>query len=558
MREENRETEADELDAEIAEAEDRLRRYDSAACYRSFGEFCKAMWPVLESVPLEWSWHHDAMCLHAQALVEDWIRAGEDDDFRQRMTDLVVNVGPISLKSRIWMVLLPAWVWACRDASFKVFASSRNPVNVTRDSLACRDVVTSPLYREMFDISWSIREDQNRVGEWSTTAGGTRWSRGVGSSCTGVHADLVITDDPDDAAGVWSEADRRETWLFWQAAGNRLNDPRRPMRVVVQQNLMDQDLSTRLTKGTGEGEGGRPRLAIPVEWDESKRAEFCVGGRRPGTTPIGWTDPRTVDGQLVHAVRFRADYLEAERERLGSQGYEAQYNCDPSSETDGMFERGWLRFFTIGEEQAGPTPRPRGCIAGFPAVLPLRRDRHGNRELDLDWLELSVDATFGTINASSSAVGLLVTGGRGQARYVLDDDTKVRTFPGTLAAIRAMIAKWPIRRVLVEDKACGIAVVQVLRALCESGELLDADGEPVVVVFETCNPQGGKVSRAQAMKPLIEAGLLHLLDGAPWIVPFVGELVSFPRAKRDDRVDALSQSMAKHGAGGRDRWRKKR
>src|SRR6185503_9370024 len=172
----------------------------------------------------------------------------------QRTNDLAINVGPISLKSRIVMVFAIAWWWT-RVPSTEMFCSSGTPSNVSRDSLATRDLVTDRWYLDTFSIEWSIRDDLNRIDKWGTTAGGSREARGAGTSVTGIHADFILLDDPDDAKGVWSEATRRDIMLFWLALGNRIKDPTRPMRMIVQQNLHEEDLSTRTVQG------GMPRMA---------------------------------------------------------------------------------------------------------------------------------------------------------------------------------------------------------------------------------------------------------------------------------------------------------
>lgn len=557
------------------------------------GRWRGGAWDVIEGeVILDWNWHHDAICLHTQAMLEEWMLAGlaspEDVDrtlrdwdrvrrgvaglelelglvegyrahwtalceaagqstaYKQRTQDLAVNVGPISLKSRIVMVMAVAWMWT-RAPSWEVFCASGTPSNVSRDSLACRDLVTSEWYRETFDIQWRIKDDLDRVDKWGTTAGGVRESRGAGGSVTGIHADGILLDDPDDAAKVWSDAARRDAMTFWLALGNRIKDPRRPLRIVVQQNLHDEDLTSRLVRL------GMPRLAIPVEFSPGERTRLY-------TAPFGWVDPRTLEGQLLHPTRFPVTFLTSERIRLGTHGFEAQYNCNPRPLDGGMIKRGWFQFFRIEDdvrEGLVDRPRPTGCLeaAKAPALVlkTKRRLEVDNdiewipgmvvRHIDLDWLTISVDATFGSLEATASAVGLLVVGGKGMRRFVFDDKSEPMTFHATVAAIKALVAKWPARKVIIELKANGASIIEELTKQVRDSKVLGVDGRPAMVVVEPINPEGGKESRAAAMVPAIEAGCVYLLDGAPWLEAFVGEVCVFPNAKRDDRVDALSQLM---------------
>ena len=58
-------------------------------------------------------------------------------------------------------------------------------------------------------------------------------------------------------------------------------------------------------------------------------------------------------------------------------------------------------------------------------------------------------------------------------------------------------------------------------------------------------PQGGKVARAAAVSPLIEAGNIYLPhpDYAPWVREFIEECAAFPNGAHDDQVDAMTQAL---------------
>jgi predicted phage terminase large subunit-like protein len=80
----------------------------------------------------------------------------------------------------------------------------------------------------------------------------------------------------------------------------------------------------------------------------------------------------------------------------------------------------------------------------------------------------------------------------------------------------------------VEDKANGPAVEQTLRR-----EI------PGIVLV---NPQGGKISRANAVAPYFEAGNV-ILPESPWVEDYIKELTDFPVGAFDDRVDTTSQAL---------------
>jgi predicted phage terminase large subunit-like protein len=54
------------------------------------------------------------------------------------------------------------------------------------------------------------------------------------------------------------------------------------------------------------------------------------------------------------------------------------------------------------------------------------------------------------------------------------------------------------------------------------------------------NVKGNKISRADSVTPLFQAGRIFLPESALWLDAFEDELLAFPAGKTDDQVDALS------------------
>ena len=104
--------------------------------------------------------------------------------------------------------------------------------------------------------------------------------------------------------------------------------------------------------------------------------------------------------------------------------------------------------------------------------------------------------------------------------------------PTTVKAVRQLSAKWPASLAkLIEDKANGSAVVQML-----THEI------PGILAV---TPQGGKVARATAVSPMIEAGNVCLPHPhiAPWVNDFIEECAAFPNGTHDDQVDSMTQAL---------------
>ncbi|MEP7354201.1 MAG: phage terminase large subunit [Acidobacteriota bacterium] len=123
--------------------------------------------------------------------------------------------------------------------------------------------------------------------------------------------------------------------------------------------------------------------------------------------------------------------------------------------------------------------------------------------------------------------------GRLGASFVLMAQTRARMdYPATLAAIRQMSRDWSgCVAKLIEDKANGSAVIQMLQY-----EI------PGIIPV---NPEGGKVARASAVSPLIEAGNVYLPhpQREPWVLDFIEECATFPNGAHDDQVDAMTQAL---------------
>jgi predicted phage terminase large subunit-like protein len=104
--------------------------------------------------------------------------------------------------------------------------------------------------------------------------------------------------------------------------------------------------------------------------------------------------------------------------------------------------------------------------------------------------------------------------------------------PAPVTAVREMSRLWPYTFAkLIEDKANGPAVIQML--------------QHEIPGILAVNPEGGKMARAAAVSPVIEAGNVYLPHPqiAPWVTGFIEECAAFPNGAHDDQVDAATQAL---------------
>jgi predicted phage terminase large subunit-like protein len=595
------------VDGEERKRAEERRAQLEARCRDSFAAFFRAGFHVIEGSRLVWGKHLQAQCDTAQAFAEGWLvahghgspamlerqrghwaahgremppgacglvapppdteDAEEDaaDPFELLVDHLVVNGGPGTLKSRIWMVYLQAWVWLhAPEAHF--LGTSGSGKNVTRDTGYTKELVTSGWYRDTFRITWRVGvtvsgQVIDSTERWANSAGGERISIPYNANAwTGQRADFLLIDDPNDAQGVWSESDRAAVrHKYDRAIGNRLRWG--AVTLVLQQHVHADDLSSMLkTRGLKDGDKAaidRAKACGTWSIDQRKRwAAFVLPVEfRPGrrcTTPWGWTDWRTEQGEVLFKAMFTPEYIAGEVERLGVTGWEAQGNQNPEHAEGGDVQRRWLRFCVLDGDDPAYRARPRGCWqrgeAGAPEVVAIGRRKDGR--LDLDWLELHVDPKNGSRKTSSSNVGLVVVGGKGNQRFILDDRTRRLQFLETVDAVKQIIRDWAPRgltAVVVEFKAQGEAVIGSIRREIAEAKLLDAKGKPIVVPIE--DAEGGSTSfeeRWHAVLPSYRAGLVHVLDGAAWAEDHIDEVCSVPNGAHDDRADATCQAINRH------------
>jgi predicted phage terminase large subunit-like protein len=464
---------------------------------RSLREFVRQAWHVVEpSTPFVPGFHIDAIIDHLEAVTRGDIR------------NLLINVPPRHMKSLLVSVFWPAWEWIRWPQRRWLYSSYGAHLSI-RDSVKCRRLIESPWYQARWGHVFSLTGDQNAKMRFENNRSGYRLSTSVGGSVTGEGGDRIVCDDPHKVDEVTSDLVRKSSIDWWDVAmSTRVNGPKTSATVVVMQRCHQRDLSGHLLE-----KGNFEHLCLPAEYEGDKRI-----------TVIGFSDPRQQQGELLWAERFGPDEIAALKVALGSYAAAGQLQQRPSPAGGGIFKRHWFRFW-----------QPRG--ANLPPIIIRLPDGSTQSIYAIEAPELvdeqiqSWDCAFKDLDTSDYVVGQAWA--RLGSRYLLGDQVRARMdCPATVQAIRELTAKWPKTYAkLIEDKANGSAVIQMLNR--EIPGIL-----PV-------NPSGGKIARAQAISPLVEAGNVFLPhpEYAPWVNDFIEECVQFPNGAHDDQVDAMTQAI---------------
>lgn len=451
-----------------------LIELDRELARRSLGEFCKMAWNVLEpATPIKWGWALDAMCEHLEAVHNGQIKR------------LLMNVPPGMMKSLLTGVFFPAWEWgAGGNPSLRYLTTAHKEDLAIRDNLKCRRLISSDWYQERWSVE--LCGDQNAKKKFENTATGFRESMAF-RSLTGSRGDRIIIDDPLSVDDAFSEAALSAAeQTFLEAVPSRVNNQDSAI-IVIMQRLHERDtagiiLSRQL---------GYEHLMLPMRFEPERRCATC----------IGFTDPRTEDGELLFPERFSEAQVSEMERTMGSFATAGQLQQRPMPRGGGLFKSDWIQHWD---------------------KLPER----------FDAAVISWDMTFKESATSDFVVGQ-VWGRKDGAFYLVDQFRGRWDFVKSLEQFVAAARKYPrITRKLIEDKANGPAIISALKRK--------------VTGIIPITPKESKEARANAVTTLWEARNVYLPppDRYPWVAQdFIPELLAFPSGAHDDEVDAMTQAL---------------
>lgn len=439
-------------------------------------------------------WFHESL-----SRVLDRFVAGE-------IKRLIVMAPPGHGKSELVSRRLPSYLLG-RDPDATIIAASYSSDLASRMNRDVQRIIDSPEYADLFPNTRLYGKNIRSVasGAWLRNNDifevvgqrGVYRSAGVGGGITGMRAKYALIDDPfKDRKAADSATMRQALWDWYTST-----------------------LYTRLAKG----EDGSILLTL-TRWHEDDLAGRLLELAKNDPNADQWVVVRyealkeTKDGAAVDDPRklgealwpsgYSAKRLKGIRASIGTRDWNALFQQRPTAQAGAMIKRSWIKYYK---------------------VLPARFDRKLT----------SWDMSFKEAEGADRVVGSAY-GKRGADKYLLDQVADVMDFPTTVKTVKAFTKKHPdIHEHLVEAKANGPAVISTLKH--EISGLIPVE------------PRGSKVARLASVSPDYEAGNVYYPD--PSIATFaihdhVEEVVNFPKAPKDDRVDAESQALDRFRSGG--------
>lgn len=451
-------------------------------------EFLRQAWESIESVPLNWNWHLDAMCDHLEA-----VKRGE-------IKKMVCNVPPGTTKSVVFSIVFPCWWWS-QDPTQRFLCGSYNSELANQFSVKRRMLINSPWYQGNWDLR--LAKGQNEKSLFKNVSGGEMRTTSPKKSALGFHPTCIILDDPMSVDGSESEAERESTenWISGTLSTRGIAADIDRALIVVMQRLDEKDTSAQLLK-----DKDCEHVMIPMEF------ELKHPVRDPKVpTSIGWVDPRKVEGELLDNTRFPDIVVRKLEIELGHRAV-GQLQQKPTAEIGRLFKK-----FTFADD-----------------IDPQHKIVRTVRNWDLA-------ASDG--KKSDWTVGCKMVHCKDESPSPFDDIIYITDI------IRGRWEPDERDKVIIETAAQdGWNCIVGLEQEPGSGgkaQITYLTGQLIGYSVEHLKPGrgDGKIQRSNPMRSQMNTGRVIVLKRS-WTDEFIDELKVFPNAGRhDDQVDAASGSF---------------
>jgi predicted phage terminase large subunit-like protein len=411
------------------------------------------------------------------------------------------NQPPRHAKSTYATELFPAYYHLRNATRYSMTASYSSDLAIGFGK-SVRDIIELPIVKQAFpkigiDPKDRSKEEWGLVDESGSPTGGKYYAVGLGGVTTGRPANLLIWDDPIKTK---EEADsptiRNKTWDFIQYS--------------LQTRLQPNFVMRKDEKGEMAKISEAPiEIAILTRWNVDD-----PGGRIQETPD--WKDglwyhiefPAIIDidtpnERALWEERFPLEDLKRIR-RQEEARFQALYQQRPFIKGGSTIKSRWWRF-------TKELPRKEDIVTLIAGVDTAFKAEENNDPTSITFASLGIDGNY----------------------YIHDVVEKRVEYPELKRLIITLNGMWRpkgFRGFYVEDRASGQSLVQDLRR---------SSGGVSIIPHRML---GDKAIKAKSVSPLIEGGLVHLLEDASWVDDFMKEFEQFTgdskKKEKDNKVDS--------------------
>ena len=445
-------------------------RIVEAACRSDFLSFFRCCFNILEpGSRLNLNWHHEAIAYHLELVLSGVIKR------------LIIVAPPRTLKSLMTSVVFPVYAMGC-DPTTRIIGISHSSDLQIKFSNDCRALIGNPRIQRLLR---GLELAKNTETEFHTTQGGYRYAKSAESGVTGFGGGILILDDFQTPADVYSEPRRTATNnLFYRTMASRTDNQHTGAIIVVSQRLHIDDLIAMLLRSPEEW----TVLFLPAIAEEAM--SIPVGPGRWHRRPVGeLLDPKQLSLERLEALRLQ-----------DPESYAAQYQQRPIPPGGFMIKRDQIQY-------CDELPRRTSSSAYLHSWDTAQKP--------------------GEANARSACLDILVHDDKYFIARALVGQWEYHDLEQRVLS-RADEQKPDV--ILIEDAGFGTALISALKR----------KGLPVVAV----KPEGDKVTRLLRQISKFANREVFLWKSASGRADLETELFSFPGGSRNDLVDALTQALA--------------
>ena len=387
---------------------------------------------------------------------------------------LIVAMPPRHGKSQLGSYLFPAYLMGKRPDA-KLIVGSHTAELAQRFGRMIRILVDDEKYKELFP-NMQLSADSKAAGRWNTAQGGEAFFIGKGGAMTGRGGDVIVLDDILDEQDANSDTAMQQTWEWYESGPRQRLQPGGAI-ILINTRWKTDDPAGRLLKMQGN-----------LKADQWEVLEF------PAILP---------SGKPLWPGYWNIEELEKVKFSIGLKKWNAQWQQQPTNDEGAILKRNWWRKWQYDE--------PPQCEY----ILQCLDTAYSKKET----ADFSVISTWGVFYPDADSGANLILLNVRKGRW---------DFPELKRVAKDEYQYWKPDNVLIEAKATGTPLQQELRRL----------NIPVTMYAPGGRKTGqDKLSRANAVAPILESGMVWYPEGKEWAEELVEECAAFPNGAHDDQVD---------------------
>ena len=411
---------------------------------------------------------------------------------------VIINMGPRHTKSEFASFLLPSYYMG-HYPDRKIMQLTHTADLSVDFGGRVRDLLATKTYREVFEQT-SLKADKQAAGRWRTEQGGVYVAMGIGGKLAGKGADLLIIDDAHSEQeyirSLGGDTSAFDDAFEWYQTGPRQRLQPGAAIVIVMTRWHKRDLTGRLIE----------RMTSNAKADQWEVIEF------PAILP---------SGKALWPEFWTQKELEATREELTAQQWNAQYLQHPTSEEGALIKREWWNIWEHDEP-----PQCEYIITTWDTAFTTKTtsDYSATTDWGIFWREDPED-------------------GRRKANLILLDAWHGRIeFPELK---KTALERWRDRQpdaFIIEAKASGLPLIHELQRL----------GIPVqdfTPVRGTKAAPNDKINRVNSITDIFASGMVWR-PATRWAEEVAEECAAFPSGDHDDYVDCTTMALTRYRQGG--------